>query len=77
MDRACRKHGREKLNAYTVSVVKPEVERPLGRPRHVRENNMKMDLKEIEWGGMDWISLTQDMDLWLALVRTVRTLLVP
>jgi hypothetical protein len=58
-------------------VVKPERKRPLGRPRHVWANNIKMDLKEIELGGMDFIHLTQDRNQWRALVNTVMTLLVP
>jgi hypothetical protein len=39
-----------------------EGKRPLGRPRHMWENNIKMDLREIGWGGMDWIDLAQDRD---------------
>jgi hypothetical protein len=67
----------EKWNPYTESMGKPEGKRVLGRPRHVWENNIKMDLKEIEWGGMDWIPLTQDRDQWRALVSAVMILLVP
>jgi hypothetical protein len=40
-------------------------------------DNIKMDLREIEWDGMDWIDLVQDRDLWWALVNTVMNLLVP
>jgi hypothetical protein len=43
-----------------VLVGKPEVERLLGRPRSRWENNIKMDLREIGWGGMDWDDLAQD-----------------
>jgi hypothetical protein len=39
--------------------------------------NIKMDLKEIEWGSIDWIELTQDRDMWRAFVNTVRNLRVP
>jgi hypothetical protein len=35
---------------------------PLGRPRHIWENNIKMGLREIGWSGMDWIDLAQDRD---------------
>jgi hypothetical protein len=50
----------EKRNAYRILVGKPEGKRPLGRPRHRSEDNIKMDLREIGWGGMDWIDLAQD-----------------
>jgi hypothetical protein len=52
----------EKRNAYGILVGKPEGKRPLGRPRRRWVNNIKMDLDEIEWGGMDWIDLVQDRD---------------
>jgi hypothetical protein len=41
-------------------VGKPEGKRPLGRPRHRWEDNIKMDIQEVECGGMDWIELAQD-----------------
>jgi hypothetical protein len=44
-------------------VVKPEGKRPLGRPKHMWVD-IKMDLAEIGWGGVDWSSLAQDMDKW-------------
>jgi hypothetical protein len=47
---------------------------PLGRRRWV--DTIKIDLREIEWGGMDWINLAQDRDWWRALVNTVTKLLV-
>jgi hypothetical protein len=56
MDRACSTNG-EKKNAYRVLLGKPEGKRPLGRPRCRWEDNIKMDLKEIGWSGMDWIDL--------------------
>jgi hypothetical protein len=40
-------------------------------------DNIKMDLREIGWSGMDWIHLTQDRDQWRALVKTVMNLRVP
>jgi hypothetical protein len=52
-------------------------ERPLGRPRHRCEDNIKMDLKEVGCGGMDWIDLAQDMDRWRALLNAVMNLLAP
>jgi hypothetical protein len=67
----------EKRNAYRVFVGEPEEKRPLGRPRHGWVKNIKMDLREIEWDGMDWIDLAQNRDQWRALVKTVMNLRVP
>jgi hypothetical protein len=53
----------EMRNAY-----KPERKRPLARPRCRWQDNIRMDLKEIMWEGVDWIHLAQDRDHWLALV---------
>jgi hypothetical protein len=50
----------EKRNAYRIFVGKSEGKRPLGRPRW--KDNIKMDLRETGWGGMDWIDLAQDRD---------------
>jgi hypothetical protein len=58
-------------------VGKPEGKRPLGRPRHRWAVNIKADLREIGWGGMDWIDLAQDRNQWRAVVNTVMNLLVP
>ena len=62
---------------YRVLVGKPEGKRPLGRPRHRWENNIKMDLQEVGCGGMDWIELGQDRDRWRALVNAIMNLRVP
>jgi hypothetical protein len=51
-----------KRNAYGTLVGKPEGERPLGRPRRRWVDNMKMCLREISWGVMDWIHLAQGKD---------------
>jgi hypothetical protein len=56
---------------------KPEGKRPLGRTRRRCVENIEMDLREIEWDGMDWIELAKDMDLWRALVNTIKNLRVP
>jgi hypothetical protein len=56
---------------------KPEGKRPLGRPRGRWVDNIKIDLREIGWDGVDWIDLAQDRDQWRALVNTVRNLRVP
>jgi hypothetical protein len=58
-------------------VGKPEGKRPLGRPRHRWVDNIKMDLLEIGWGGVDWIGLAEDRDKWRALVNVVINLKVP
>jgi hypothetical protein len=67
----------ETKNAYRILVGKPEGKRPLGRPRRRWVDNIKMDLGEIGWDGMDWIKLAQDRDQWRALVNTVTNLRVP
>jgi hypothetical protein len=58
-------------------VGKPEVKRPLGRPRCRWVNNIKMDRREIGWDGVDWIDMAQGRDRWRALVNTVLNLRVP
>jgi hypothetical protein len=66
-----------KKNTYRILVGKPKGKRPLGRPRHTWVNNIKMDLRKIQWGGMDWIDLAQARDQWRALVNMVMNLWVP
>jgi hypothetical protein len=58
-------------------VGKPEGKRPLGRLRHSWVYNIKMDLREIGWSGMDWFDLAQDGDQWRVLVNTVMNFRVP
>jgi hypothetical protein len=55
-------------------VGKPEGKRPQGRPTRRWEDNTETDLREIGWGGLDWIDLAQDTDQWRALVNTVMNL---
>jgi hypothetical protein len=64
-----------KKNAYKILVGKPEGKRPLGRPRHRWEDNIKMDLREMGWGGMDWTD--QDRGQRRALMNTVMNFRVP
>jgi hypothetical protein len=52
-------------------VGKPEEKRPLGRPRHRWEDNIKMDVEEVGGGRGDWMELAQDRNRWRALVSTV------
>jgi len=62
---------------YRVLVGKPDGKRPLGRPRHRWDDNIKMDFQEVGCGGMDWIELAQHRDRWRALVNAVMNLRVP
>ena len=56
---------------------KREGKKPLRRPRHRWEDNIKMDLQELGRVSMDWIDLAQDRDRWRALVNAVMNLRVP
>jgi hypothetical protein len=67
---------REKRNSYRIFVGNPEEKRPLGRPRRKCVDNIKVDLREIGWNGVDWIDMAQDRDQWRALVNTVLNLRV-
>jgi hypothetical protein len=67
----------EVRGAYNILVGRPEVRRPLGRPRCRWEDNIKMDLREIGFGDVDCINLVQDRDRRQALVNTVMNLWVP
>jgi hypothetical protein len=76
MGRACSTHV-EKRIAYRIVVRNPEGIKPLERPRHRWVDDIKLELKEIRWDGMDWIDLAQDRDQWRALVNTIMNLRVP
>jgi hypothetical protein len=52
----------KRRNAYRILVGKPEAKRPLDTPRRRGVDNIKINLREIGWGGMDWIHLAQDRD---------------
>ena len=67
----------ERRGVYSFLVGKPDGKRPLGRPRHRWEDNIKMDIREVGCGGMEWIDLAQDRDRWRALVNAVMNLRVP
>jgi hypothetical protein len=55
-------------------IPSPEGKRPLGRPRHLWLDNIRMDLGEVGWGDVDWIGLAKDRNLWRALVNSVLNL---
>jgi hypothetical protein len=67
----------EMRNAYGLLVGKPEGKRPLGRPRRSWVDNIKMDLLETDWGGVNWIGLAKDKEKWRALVNAVMNFRVP
>jgi hypothetical protein len=63
--------------AYRILVGKSARRGPLGRPRRRWEDNMKMDLREVRWRGMNWIDLAQDTDIRRAVVNAVMNFRVP
>jgi hypothetical protein len=65
------------MHPYRSLLGKPEDKRPLGRPRRRWKDNIKMDLRDIGWGSIDWIVLAEDRDRGRALVNTVMNLRVP
>jgi hypothetical protein len=69
----------EERKVYKVLVGKPEGKRPLGRPRRRWEDEARMDLRENDLGGVDWIRLARDRDRWRAVVSAVmnRRVLAP
>jgi hypothetical protein len=67
--------GKEK-KVYKILVGKPEGKRPLGRPRRRWEDGIRMNFREIGFGGVDWILLALDSDQWWAVVSVVMNLRV-
>jgi len=61
----------ESRGVYRVLVGKPKSKGPVGRPRRRWEDNIKMDLQEVGYGGMDWIELGQDRYRWRELVNAL------
>jgi hypothetical protein len=59
----------EERNVYRVLMGKPEGKTPLGRPRCRWKDRIRMDLREIGWGSVDWVQLAQDRDRWRALAN--------
>jgi hypothetical protein len=66
----------EERKVYNVLVGKPEGKRPVGRPRRKWEDGIRMDLRDISMGGVDWIRLAQDRDRWRAVVSALTNLRV-
>jgi hypothetical protein len=66
----------EERKVYKVLVGKAEGKRPLGRPRRSWEDGIRMDLRKIGLGGVDWVRLAQDRDQWRAVVSAVMNLRV-
>jgi hypothetical protein len=75
MGGACGAHGGGE--GCIQQVGRPEGKRPLGRRKRRWEDNIKMDLREIGFGDVDWIPWAKDRDRWRALVNTVTNLRVP
>jgi hypothetical protein len=71
----------EMRNAYKILILKPDGKRPLERPRHRWEDNIRMDFRRIVWVdglvGVDWIHLVQDRHQLMALVNMVMNFRVP
>jgi hypothetical protein len=67
----------EKRNAYRILVGKPKGNRPLRRPRRRWVDYIRMDVREIGWGGVDCLDIAEDRDQWRALVNTVMNFRVP
>jgi hypothetical protein len=76
MGRAHSTNGK-KRHTYRILVGKPEGKRALGRPRHRLVDNIRMDLREIGWGGVDWVDMAHDRDHCRHLVNTGMNLHVP
>ena len=67
----------ERTGVCRVLVEKPEGKRPLGRPRHRGDHNIKMDLQEVKCKGMEWIDVALNRDRWQALVNAVMNIQAP
>jgi hypothetical protein len=67
----------EGRDVYRFFVGKPEGKRPLGRPRRMWDDNIKLDLREVGLDGANWIRLAQDSVQWRSFVNTVMNLPVP
>jgi hypothetical protein len=66
----------DRRGAHRVLMVKPDGKKPLGKPRRGWEDNIKVNLQEVRWGGMDWNDMAQDRDRRWAVVSVVMNLRV-
>jgi hypothetical protein len=70
-------HVRENRRyVYSLLVAKPVGMKPLTSSSHRWENNSRMDLQQVGWGGMDWMDVVQDRDRWLAILNVVMNMQV-
>jgi hypothetical protein len=76
MSGACSTHSRDE-KCYKILVGNPPGKSPPGRPRRCWENNIRIDIREMEWESVDWTHLAQDRDQWKPLLYTVINLRVP
>ena len=67
----------ERRGVYRVLVGRPEGKKPCGRSKHRFEDNIRRDLQEMEWGGLDWINLAPDSVRWRVLANVIMNLWVP
>jgi len=72
----CSSMGERRIT-YKITVTKPEGKTPLGIPRHRWDDNIRIDLREKWWEGVDWTHLAQDRDPWQTLVNTEMNLRAP
>jgi len=70
-------HMRAMRNVYKIFIRKPEGKRLLEGHRHIWEDNIRMDIREIGWECVDWMHLSQARDQWLLLMNLVMNLQVP
>jgi hypothetical protein len=68
---------KEIRNSYNIFIRKPEGKRQRGRPRRRWEDNIRMDIRETVWEGVDWMHLAQCKGCWWGHVITVKNLQVP
>ena len=68
---------RDRRGAYRVLVDGPDQKRQLGRASRGWHDNIKVDLREVVWGVVDWCHLARDRDSWRALVNAVMNLRIP